>query len=296
MTGSRNLVPRRYRSVSVAEVDVPLTEEALRRHLAGREAYRRTEFVVARRGAERALVRVRKESDEPLFSPIVEAELLAGPGECVEVAAPEVDTAVPTQLGRAARDLAPGARCAIVRGRYEHVSFILDPAPIPVRVTEVAPPRPAKLVDQVERVLATAEDLPPVDLRPEVTDIEALAGSRPSPRYLYPCRGSGAAPGGAEVAYLDERPPREDWVLVGCDRSRQIHRWVYGDDPPSVEMCPRELTAPSEVPTLTKCCMLEFGIERDGTMVVVPWGASLDEIRGGLRALLRVAEPTWEPV
>jgi hypothetical protein len=85
-------------------------------------------------------------------------------------------------------------------------------------------------------------------------------------------------------------------VLVGCDRSRDIHRWFYGDEPPSVEMCPRERTEPSDVPTLTKCCMLEFGIEREGNIVVVPWGASLDEIREGLRALLRVAEPAWEPV
>jgi hypothetical protein len=296
VTASRNVVPRRYRSVSVADVDVALTGEDLRSFLVGREAYRRTEFVVARRGEGRALVRVRKASDQPLFSPIVEAEMLAGPDECVEVPAPDVDTAIPTQLGRAARDLAPGARCVIVRGRYEHVSFILDPAPIPVRVTEVAPPHPAKLLDQTERVLATAEDLPPVDLRPEITDIEALAAARPSDRYLYPCRGSGAAPPGAEVAYLDERPSREDWVLVGCDRSREIHRWVYGDEPVSVEMCPRELTEPSEVPTLTKCCMLEFGIEREGNVVVVPWGASFDEIREGLRTLLRVAEPAWEPV
>jgi hypothetical protein len=148
----------------------------------------------------------------------------------------------------------------------------------------------------VQRVLDTAEDLPPVDLRPEVTDIEALAGTHPADRYLYPCRGSGAAPAGAEVAYLDERPARQDWVLVGCDRSREIHRWFYGDDPPSVEMCPRELTPPSDVATLTKCCMLEFGVQREGNLVVVPWGASLDEIREGLRALLWVVEPAWEPV
>jgi hypothetical protein len=295
MTGSPNLIPRRYRAVSVSDVAVPLTEPALREHLVGREAYRRTAYVVARRGDDRALLRVEKRSDEPLFAPIVDVELLAGPEECVEVSAPEIDTAIPTQLGRAALELADGARCVIVHGRYEHVSFILDPAPIPVRITEVVPPSPAKLVDQVERVLATAEDLPPVDLRPEISDLEELAGQRPASCYLYPCRGSGAAPAGAEVAYLDERPDRRDWVLVGCERSREIHRWFYGDEPPSVEMCPRELTTPSDVPTLTKCCMVEFGVRREGNVVVVPWGASLDEIREGLRVLLGAAEPAWEP-
>lgn len=290
-----NLVPRRYRSVSVAEVS-SLAPEALREHFLGREAYRRTEFVVARSGGDLALVRVEKASEEPLFSPITEVQVLAGPRECALVEDPDVDTAIPTQLGRAALDRAPGARCVVVHGRYEHLSFILDPAPIPVRVTEVAPPHPAKLVDQVRRVLDVAEDLPPIDLRPEEIDIVELAAARPSPRYLYPCRGAGVAPPGAEVAYLDQRPPKEDWVLVGCERSAQIHRWFYGEDAPYVEMCPRELTEPSEVPTLTKCCMLEFGVERDGNVVVVPWGASLEEIREGLRVLMEVAEPAWEPV
>lgn len=291
----RNLVPRRYRSVTVAWVETPLTEEALRSRFLGREAYRRTEYIVVRRGDEAALVRVGKASADPLFSPVDTLEMLAGPRECVIVSAPDVDTAVPTQLARAARDLAPGARCAVVFGRYEHVSFILDPAPIPLRVLEVGPPWPPKLVHQVERLLEVAEDLPPVELRPEVTDLVELARSRPSEGYLFPCRGSGAAPPGAEVRYLDERPARVDWVLVGCARSREIHRWFYGTEAPSVEMCPRELARGSGVPTLTKCCMLEEGIDVEGLLVTVPWGASLQEVSEGLRALLRIAEPAWAP-
>lgn len=290
-----NLVPRRYRGVSIARVDVPLTEAGLRDHFLGREAYRRTEYVVARRGEAAAVVHVTKASDDDLFSPIVSVEVLAGADETGYVVAPDVDTGVPTQLCRTAFERAPGARCVVVQGRYEHVNFILDLAPVPVRVVEVVPPEPPKLLDQVRRVLEVAEDLPPVDLRPEIVDIVERAGTRPSTRYLFPCRGSGAAPPGAEVAYLDERPPRAEWVLVGCERSRQIHRHVYGDEPPSVELCPRELAGPADVFTLTKCCLLEDRIERDGRTVVVPWGASLAEVREGLGLLLSVAEPAWAP-
>lgn len=290
-----NLVPRRYRGVSVARVDVPLTEAGLRDHFLGREAYRRTEYVVARRGEAAAVVRVMKASDDDLFSPIVSVEVLAGADETGYVVAPDVDTGVPTQLCRTAFERAPGARCVVVQGRYEHVNFILDLAPVPVRVVEVVPPEPPKLLDQVRRVLEMAEDLPPVDLRPEIVDIVERAGTRPSTRYLFPCRGSGAAPPGAEVAYLDERPPRAEWVLVGCERSRQIHRHVYGDEPPSVELCPRELAGPADVFTLTKCCLLEDRIERDGRTVIVPWGASLAEVREGLGLLISVAEPAWAP-
>jgi hypothetical protein len=279
----------------MAPVDGPLTEAALREHFLGREAYRRTAFIVARRGEHAALLQVTKASEEPLFSPIVDVRVLARPEETAVVHEPEADTSIPTQLARVARERAAGSRCVVVHGRYEHVSFILDPEPIPVRVVEAEPPRPAKLVDQVRRVLEVADELPPVDLQPELIDLVELARARPAERYLYPCRGSGVAPEGAEVRYLDERPPREDWVLVGCRRSLDIHRWFYGSEPPYVEMCPRELTRPSDVPTLTKCCMLEFGVEQEGNLTVVPWGATLDEVREGLRVLLRAAEPAWAP-
>jgi hypothetical protein len=290
-----NLVPRRYRSVSVADLDGPMTEVALRERFLGREAYRRTAYIVARTDREAALLQVTKASDEPLFSPIVDVRLLAGPDETSFVHDPETDTGIPTHLARVASERSPGTRCVVVQGRYEHVSFILDPRPIEVRVVEVEPPGPAKLVDQVRRVLDVADELPPVALRPEPIDLVDLAGTRPAERYLYPCRGSGVAPPGAEVRYLDQRPPLEDWVLVGCRRSLDIHRWFYGSEPPYVEMCPRELTRPSDVPTLTKCCMLEFGVEQENGVTIVPWGATLDEVREGLRVLLRTAEPAWAP-
>jgi hypothetical protein len=39
------------------------------------------------------------------------------------------------------------------------------------------------------------------------------------------------------------------------------------------------------VRVLTKCCLLERGIEVRGHTAVVPWGANLDEVRAALRAL-----------
>ncbi len=281
-----SLVPRRYRGVSVARFEGHLTPDVILKRFLGREAYRRTEYVVARNEQGVAVVRVVKASEEELFSAIIEVEILAGPHDCVYVSAPEVDTGIPTQMAQVARDRAPGVRCVVVQGRYEHVNFILDPAPISLEVIEFVPPEPPKLVDQVKRVLDVAEELPPVDLRPHVIDLLDLARTRPAAHYLFPCRGSGAAPNGARVSYLDERPPREEWVLVGCARSRQIHQHFYGDVPPCVEMCPREFTVPGKTLTLTKCCLLEDRIERVESVVTVPWGASLEEVREGLSTLL----------
>ena len=60
-------------------------------------------------------------------------------------------------------------------GRYGHVSFIIDPAPLRITVQEVAPPYPAKLLDQARRVLALAEQLPPIELVPDVVELDDLA-------------------------------------------------------------------------------------------------------------------------
>ena len=52
-------------------------------------------------------------------------------------------------------------------------------------------------------------------------------------------------------------------------------------------MCPRNLAArhgpDGTGPLLTKCCLLEDRVASDGGMVVVPWGASVTQIRDGLR-------------
>jgi hypothetical protein len=279
--------PDRERVVSVLDVDVPLTEDALSALLVGREAYRRTRYIVARRDGDVALLEVHKRSEAPLFSEIVDVDLLATPDECVVVRDPALDVAVPSQLTMAAAR-APAARCVVVEGRYEYIGFILDSAPAVIRVLDVIPPEPGKLVDQARRVLATADDLPPVRLEVEVVDVRRLADDARPSSVLFPCRASGLVAGDAPVAYLDQRPPRADWLLVGCARSRQIHRWFYGDDPPVVDTCPRERLGDAASPTLTRCCLIEQGIEREGTTVVVPWGANLDEVRRGLLAALEL--------
>ena len=128
-----------YRGLSVQEVDVPLTEEAILGHLDGREVYRRTDFLALRRGGATALVEVRKASLEPLFSPVVAARVISGPDDTAWVERPEVDVGNATALAGAA---VPGAATTVVLGRFEHVNFMHRPAPIPVRVTEVVPPSP----------------------------------------------------------------------------------------------------------------------------------------------------------
>jgi hypothetical protein len=291
----RNVVPGAYRGVAVTSFDGELDESALARHFVGREAYRRTRFIVVRNGDETAIVAVQKESEEPLFSPITGLRLLVGPAECAYVEDPEVDTAVPTALARAALRQAPGMRGVVVQGRFAHVSFIIDPVPLRVTVREVVPPYPAKLLDQAQRVLGLAETLPPMELVPDVVEFDQLAQGGTATSYLLPCRGGGVSIEGATVRYLDERPVREEWLLLGCERSEQIHESFYGERAPQVDICPRKRPGGGGA-TLAKCCLLETHNEVDADRtVVVPWGASLALIADALATLAREWEPTWAP-
>jgi hypothetical protein len=293
------LIPHQYRTVAFTTIGGDLSQQSLEAYFAAHEVYRRTRFVIACSGDAVALVEVDKDTaraDRDLFCPVTGVTLLAGPAETVLVTRPDIDTAVPSQLARAAEEF-PGYRCVVVKGRYEHVNFILDADPPVVHVLDVAPPWPAKFCDQVDRVMDTAESLPAIRTRAQVVDLQELAKSEPAGHYLLPCRGGGARVAGADISYLDEVPPPDPgWVLLGCARSRAIHDHFYPDQADSlrqIDICPARLAAASPVPAgdarLTKCCLLEEHIETRGDTVVVPWGASFDLVAAGLRAAAELA-------
>lgn len=297
----RNYLPGQYRGVSFTQLDCSLDLDSLRRCLIGRPAYRRTRFIVARNGSETAVLKVTKAGEEAILEPIVEVELLAGPAECAFVVQADVDTAVPSAVARVAVDRAPDVAAVVVQGRYAHVTFIVNADPLTVLVRDVVPPEPAKLFDQASRVLELAERLPPIRLMPDIVRLTDLAAAHPAAHYLVPCRGGGLNVDGATTSYLDEHPTRADWTLLGCSRSREIHRAFYGDEPESVEMCPyrtrpaAETGARPAAPVLTKCCQYEDDILVDEFGVTVPWGATPDQIADGLAALAQRWEPTWRP-
>jgi hypothetical protein len=289
-TPEPNTITRPYRGLSVQEVDAPLTKDGIERLLSHSEIYRRTAFLVLRSNGQTALAAVRPKDPDLLFSPVAEVRLLSGPAATAWIDEPAADVGNASSLAMTAlahrRD---GVLAYVVRGRFEHVNFIWRPAPVAIRVTEVIPPHPPKLLAMAEQVVDYDEDLPPVELTLDAVDVRDLAKAHPAAHYLLPCRGSGL-PNGPDVSFLDTHPPyHADWLLIGCDRSRQFHQHFYGTDPPRVDLCPRARAAgPPGAPLLTKCCLLERGIEVSGTTAVVPWGANLDEVRAALRAICGV--------
>ncbi len=145
-----------------------------------------------------------------------------------------------TVAGRAARKhQRDGVLAYVVQGKFEHVNFIWRPAPVQIRVTEVIPPHPPKLLAMAEQVVAYDEDLPPIDLILDAVDVTELVAANPAPHYLLPCRGSGV-PAEGDVSFLDTHPPyHDDWLLIGCERSRQFHNHFYLTEPRAGRPLPR---------------------------------------------------------
>ena len=55
-------------------------------------------------------------------------------------------------------------------------------------------------------------------------------------------------------------------------------------------MCPRRIVTRNGMNTILKCCLLEFDIEQEDELAVVPWGADLPMVERALREVSRGVE------
>lgn len=294
----KNFVPLSCRQVSVQKYSGPWTNEDIKTHLTGRDAYRRTEFIILHQEGCCAIVKITKDSDEPLFSPITGVETLVIPENCTWVEDSAIDVGNRSAMAEKALSLNISSdETLIIRGKFEHTNFIHRPDPLRVQVFDLVPPEPSKLYELAKAVLEYA-DLPAIHLEYHPINFEKLAEQEPdADAYLIPCRASGIKLK-KPILYLDEHPEFQNWVLIGCERSAEIHRHFYGHEPKRIEICQRKLKANELKPTLVKCCILEDHIEVSNNFAVVPWGAKLHHVEEALRALVEkyVSDETRETI
>src|SRR5690606_18098537 len=140
-----------------------------------------------------AVAAVSRHSEEPLFSPITAVEVVALPDTCHWVADEAVDVGNASALAAKAQTLGLGpADTLVVHGLYSHVNFIHRPQPLKIRLVDVTPPDPPKLMSMAQKVLAYADDLPALQLEPDYFDLRDLAAQAPEAEaFLLPCRASG---------------------------------------------------------------------------------------------------------
>jgi len=287
LKNQKNFSPLPYRRVSFQPYNGEMSKSAIESYLMGREIYRRTDVIILHNADNKiAVAAVQRKVAEDLFTHAEKIEVIALPNDCVFIKDPNTDSANRSNLANTAlRHNVSCEQTAVVVGTFDHINIIHRPDPLLIRVVEVTPPDPPKLFHLAEHVLSYADlppirlDLAPIRLRDLCADVECEA-------LLVPCRSGGLDEFKVPVFFLDERPEeRENWTLIGCERSLQFHRHYYGDEPPRIEMCPRRLASNTNYPTLLKCCLLEFDIEQEKNTVIVPWGADLKMVEEALRQM-----------
>ena len=210
-----NTITRPYRGLSVQEVDVPLTPAGIEGLLraAGDLPADRVPGPPQRR-PDTALVAVRPADPDPLFSPVAELRVLSGPESTRWITDPPTDVGNASSLAAAAlKHQRDGVLAYVVQGRFEHVNFIWRPAPVQIRVTEVIPPHPPKLLAMAEQVVAYDEDLPPVDLILDAVDVDRADGREPGPALPAALPGQRRArPRATSASWTPTRPT----TTTGC--------------------------------------------------------------------------------
>ena len=285
----KNLVPLPYSRIAVQMAAFDLDETAIREFLRGKQVWFETDYVVFRHGEQCAIGRIEKTAPKDFFSQITSVEIVSLPSATCWVDDSSVDTGNPSALAEKANSLGMGpSETLVVNGLYEHVCFIHRPAPAVIDVFDLSPPDTPRLLDMARRVLAY-KTFPPTIIRPHVQRIPDLASNVSGKALLFPC-GISQLKRMMNAFYLDERPERHDWVLVGCERSRQIHHHLYGEDCPRIELCPRKLFDPGNALALMRCCMVEKKVELSGRIAFLPWGAELPLVEEALAALFHLAK------
>lgn len=283
------MFPEHCKEVSVKRVSFPLTEEEIRKNLVNKLIYKRTKFIALNNGDEWAVVSVQKPQDKNLFSRIQEIDIISLPASTKYLEDPEIDVLSPTRMAEKAQEL--GADTLIIKGMFEHVSFIHNERPVSLMVLEIIPPEPPKLVELVKKALDSGKINRPVKIIPHIIDLRKMAEGCKYQNIVYPCQASGLS-SERDTFYLDQRPRFTDEQLqrislIGCDLSLRIFKTIYGMEPEFFNLCPKKriIDMQPEQFTLTKCCEIKEGHERIGNTAIVPWGATLKEVEDSLKDL-----------
>lgn len=278
------LIPEHCREVGIKDVDFPLNQENIVKAWKGKRIYFRTKYLVLRSGDEHCVLGV-KSTASGVMNDVDSIDIISLPDETVWVEDAEIDVLSPTQLVRVA--LQHPGKTVVVKGRFDHVSFVKDPEAMRIRVFDVVPPV-SKLVTLVRDVADSQAISVAVDVEEDLIDINVLAEDVKTEEILLPCEGELATE--KTVLYLAKGPDVRDATLIGCEFSKKVARELYGRDLPFIQMCPRRIVNRTDVPTIVKCCELQSGFEIDGNMAIVPWGAKTEDVAQAVEHLLRGSE------
>lgn len=283
------MMPEHYVEVNIKNVDFELAKDEIVKRLNGSRTYRTTKYILLRKDNEWAVVKVRKKREPRLFPMIVGIEVLSLPEDTVFCKRKDIDVHNKTLMARVASSHKDKA--VVVKGRFEHMSFILDEPVLNIKILDVVPPA-SRLMILAEEVVRLSPLKRALNFTLEIIDLAKLTSKVDTKNVLFPCRASELT-SSKKCFFLDEHPKLskeeiDDVTLVGCRLSKNIFKSVYRKTPKLINMCPKDLLKSSEL-TLTRCCMYEE-LRIEGKTAFVPWGATTNDIHLALKKLVNLSD------
>jgi hypothetical protein len=279
------IIPEHCREVSRWKVGFKLDAGTIKRNLKGKEAYTRTKYVVLKNGRQHAVVELKKTNRRTLFNDITSVKIISLPKDTAFIEDPDVDVlSKPLLAERAAESR---KETVIVKGLFEHISFVHKLKFKEIRIVDVAPPFPPKLTTLARMALDTEDIDTPVRIVEEMIDIRRLASKAKTKEILFACEAANTKVPKKKSLFIDQNPRIKDATIVGCDLTKRVAKHLYKKDLPFIDICPRNLAKKTDVPTLVKCCELQTtGFTKDGKLAMVPWGAKVSDVVGAMKYLL----------
>ena len=284
------MFPVHCNEVGVRKVEFALREEDIRKAAVGKQVYWKTRYLLLTNRDEWAVVKVRSEGSG-LFRQVSQIDIIALPKDIEYIENPLLNVlSISTMAQEASKT---SKRAVIVKGAFDHVSFIQGETAIVLNVYDVVPPKPSKLVDLTEKALARQNIDRPVILMPKILDVHTLVSSTDS-LVMFPCHTSGVnlKPNNQTVLFLDEAPAlsrseAKSVTLVGCDLSRKVFNSQYGVLPKFRNMCPKKwaLKESSDELGLCLCCLEDSDFRREGNLLVLPWGVTSKQVEAAIKSL-----------
>lgn len=288
------MFPNHCNEVSVKEVAFRLTADEIIRNSLGKKVYAVTNYVILTDGDEWAVTRIEKSRSYSLFKRIEKVEIISLPIDTLYVEDPSVDVLNPSSMAK--RSEQEGIETLVVKGKFDHVSFIKEEKCESLIVFEVVPPNPPKLLELAERALSVGRINRPIKLIPAILDLGELAKTKLTSYTMYPCFTSELS-SDENVLFLDRAPDIssigiENITLVGCDLTLLTFSSLYGEEPAFLDMCPKKRAMAKEenVKYLARCCMLDDGYIRTGEIAHVSWGATISHVEEAILDLLDLYE------
>ena len=284
------MFPVHCNEVGVRKVEFDLREEEIRKAAVGKLVYWKTRYLLLTNHDEWAVVKVRSEGSG-LFRDVCKIDIIALPKDTEYVENSLLNVLSVSTMAQVASKTSK--RAVIVKGAFDHMSFILGETAIVLNVFDVVPPKPSKLVDLTEKALAQESIDRPIILVPKILDLNTLVSSTDN-LVMFPCHTSGVnlKLNNQTVLFLDEAPTlsrseSKSVTLVGCDLSRKVFKSQYGVLPKFRNMCPKKwaLKDSSDELSLCLCCLEDCDFKREGNLLVLPWGVTSRQVEAAIKSL-----------